>query len=447
MPSRADTTFVETTRRIPAWGYGVAAFVVVAVATGIFLLRDTLPPVPAPDPIDGPLQAKRLWTLEVAGGGVIGTPALGKINNDDFVDVVIPERGGFVTAVDGEEGKVIYRQQLPEKIMASAAVGRVTGEGPSDAVVATTAGIVYALGEDGQALWTSDSKLDLGPIVNKPLLADIDRDRLEDVIVPTARRGLVALGGDRGLKLWDTEEMTDGVVVGSPVAADINGDGAVDIVAGTDRGQVLAVSTTGEDVWKLWSVQLPNKIVYASPVVVDVGGRKLVVVAAREIVALDGGSGRVAWRTLAGKTFAASPLAVDGNKDGVEDVLAISSSGEAYLLSGQYGEDQSSGSVGSEVMATSALFDEDGDDIPEPFMLTKECKFMVLNLARMRSRLTIEAQGADGCFASPVLGDLDRNRRLDAVIATDAGTVIAFQFNRRASRGGIVWGEFLGGSR
>ena len=200
MPSRSDTTFVAATRRIPAWGYGVAAFVVVALGVGIFLLRDTLPPTPTPDPVDGPLQAKRLWTVEVAGGGVIGTPALGKINDDDFLDVVIPERGGFVTAVDGEEGKIIYRQQVPEKIMASVTVGRVTGEGPSDAVVATTGGIVYTLGEDGQSLWTSDSKLDLGPIVNKPLLADIDRDRLEDVIVPTARKGLVALDGDRGLE-------------------------------------------------------------------------------------------------------------------------------------------------------------------------------------------------------------------------------------------------------
>ena len=447
MPSRSDTTFVQATRRIPAWGYGVAAFVVVALGVGIFLLRDTLPPTPTPDPIDGPLQASRLWSVEVTGGGVIGTPALGRVNDDDFLDVVIPERGGFVTAVDGEEGKVIYRQQLPEKIMASVSVGRVTGEGASDAVVATTAGIVYALGEDGRSLWSSDSKLDLGPIVNKPLLADIDRDRLEDVIVPTARKGLVALDGNRGLKLWDTEEMTEGVVVGSPVAADINGDGAVDLVAGTDRGQVLAVSTTGEEVWKLWSVQLPNKILYASPVVVDVGDRKLVAVAAKEIVALDGGSGRVVWRTLAGQTFAASPLAVDGNNDGTEDVLAVTSSGEAYLLSGQHGEDLSSGNVGGEVMATAALFDEDGDDIADPFLLTKDCKFMVLDLSRMRSRLTIEARAADGCFASPVLGDLDRNRRLDAVIATDAGAVTAFQFNRRASRGGVVWGEFLGGSR
>ena len=173
----------------------------------------------------------------------------------------------------------------------------------------------------------------------------------------------------------------------------------------------------------------------------------LVVVAAKEIVALDGASGRVAWRTLAGQTFAASPLAVDGNSDGIEDVLAVTSSGEAYLLSGQYGEDLSSGNVGGEVMATAALFDEDGDGIPEPFLLTKECKFMVLNLSRMRSRLTIESQSGDGCFASPVLGDLDRNRRLDAVIATDAGAVTAFRFNRQTSRGGIVWGEFLGGSR
>ena len=449
IPAGSDTTFVELTRRVPVWGYAATAFLVVAVVAGIFLFRDELSPIPPPGPEEFALQATQLWTLgAVEGGGVLGTPALGNITDNDFLDVVIAHRGGFVTAVDGQEGKVIYQQQVPEGIMASASVGRVAGEGLSQAVVATTAGIVYALGHDGQSLWTSDGALDLGPIVNKPLLADVDNDGLNDVIVPTARQGLVALDGDRGWKLWDTRDMTGADVVGSPVTADVNGDGVMDIVAATSQGQVLTVSADDGDVWQLWSVQLANAIEYASPVVVDVGDAMLVVVAAEGgIVALDGSSGRVTWQALEGQTFAASLLALDGNMDGIEDVLAVTSNGDAYLLGGQYGEDLSSGNVGGGVVATPALYDEDGDGIPEPFLVTLECNLVVLDISRMRARLAIDVQGGGACYASPVLGDLDRDGFLDVVVATDAGAVAAFSFNREVSTGGIVWGEFLGGAR
>ena len=449
MPARSDTTFVELTQRIPAWGYGVIGFAVVALGAGLFLLRDHLPPVtPGPGPSDAPLQAGQLWTLETGeGGAVIGTPALGNINDDNVLDVVIPYRNGFVTAVDGEEGKVIYRQQVPERIMASASVGSVTSTGQPAAIVATIAGVVYALGDDGQSLWASDENLDLGPIVNKPLLADVNGDRLEDVIVPTADQGLVALDGDRGWKLWDTREMTVGKTGSAPIMADVNGDGVMDIVGATGQGQVLVVSASDGEVWKLWSAQLPNAIEYASPTVVDIGDRKLVVVAAKGVVALDGGSGRVAWQALQGRTIASSLLALDGDDDGIDDILAVTSSGDAYLLSGEYGEDLNSGNVGGEVMATAALFDENGDGVPDPFLVTRGCELLVLDISRMRPRVTLNAAGGGGCYASPVLGDIDRDGDLDAVVASDTGVVTAFSFNRQVSAGRMVWGEFLGGSR
>ena len=437
IPVPADTTVMDSPRRVPIWGWVLAAVVVAAIA-GVLLFRDATGPFP--------LQARQLWTLDVTGGGVIGTPALGDVNDDDFVDVVIPDQGGFVTAADGEEGKVIYEQHLSDRIMASASMGRVTEEGLLEALVATTAGMVYAIGDEGQLLWTSDGDLDLGLIVNKPLLADVDGDGLNDVIVPTEQQGLVALEGNRGWKLWDTREMTNGRVVVSPVAADVNGDGTMDIVAATDQGQVLAVSAAGGDVWQLWSAELPSGIEYPSPVVVDIGDSLLVAVAAEEVVALDGGSGRVAWRMLAGESFAASLLAVDGNSDGIEDVLAVTSGGDAYLLSGQYGEDLVSGSVGGEVMATPALHDEDGDGVPEPFLVTRGCDLLVLDLSNMRTRLTVEGTGEGACFASPVLGDLDSDELLDVVVATDTGAVTAYSFNRPVERGAVVWGEFLGGS-
>ena len=72
MPIRPNTTRAETTRGFPAWGFAVAAMVLLSVGAGIFLLSRL-------DSLDSTLQVSRLWTLESAeGGGVIAKTALGK---------------------------------------------------------------------------------------------------------------------------------------------------------------------------------------------------------------------------------------------------------------------------------------------------------------------------------------------------------------------------------
>ena len=449
MPASSDTTFFELGRRMPAWSYGVAAFLVVAVGAGLFLLRDSVPEVALPPGHEeAKLQATRMWTLQGENSGVVGTPALGRINDDDFLDVVIPEFHGYVTVVDGEKGKLQYRESVDKKVIASAAVGRITEEGPAAAVVANQTGVVYAFGDEGQVLWTSGDSLDVGGVGNKPLILDVDGDRLDDVIVPTTGKGLVALNGNRGWKLWDTAERTRGKVVGSPVAADLNDDGVMEIIAATDAGQVLAVSASAGEVWEMWSVELGRAIEYASPAVVEVEGGKRVVVAAGGVVALDGGSGRVVWQQLAGQRISASPLAVDDrNGDGSEDVLIVTGGGATYLLSGQFGDDLSDGSVGGEVLGTPALYDATGDGVPDPFVVTRSCNLIVLDLVRMRPHLAIDVPAAGDCFASPVLGDLDRDGDLDAVVASDGGSVVAYSFNRLIGKGDVVWGEFLGQRR
>lgn len=451
----------------PVWGWAAgAAGLAVVAALLFFLLRES---DPCPE-CGGPLQARVLWTVETDdSGGVIGTPALGHLNEDDFLDVAIPGARGYVTVVDGEEGKVVYERQVPEGIFASAATGRLTLEGPAGTVVGTNVGAVYAIRGDGQFLWSSEDDLDLGGIINKPLLIDVNGDQVQDVVAPTEKQGLVALDGVRGWKIWDTRVMVEGRMYGAPVTGDVNRDGVTDLVGLTDKGEVLAVSASEGNVWELWSASSPSGGGYASPSLIDVGGRTLVVVAGNGVTALEGGSGRVAWRALENREFSfASPVALDADGDEVDDVFAIATAGDAWVLNGQYGEDVSSGNVGDRVRSTPALFDEDGDGRPEVFVLTERCNLHVLDVFRMRDRMTpfaldVDGRGGVACVASPVLGDLNRDGRIDAAFAmsvigdqerdtwlrnpvASSGVVTALAFNRPVPAGSRVWGEFLGGA-
>ena len=57
IPIRSKPTVAETIRRFPAWGYGVAALLAVAVLAGVVLLQDEQQPVsPLPGPSDAQLQ-------------------------------------------------------------------------------------------------------------------------------------------------------------------------------------------------------------------------------------------------------------------------------------------------------------------------------------------------------------------------------------------------------
>ena len=72
MPIRPKTTRVETTPGFPAWGYGVAAMVLLSVGAGIFLLSRL-------DSLDSTLRIRRLLTLGSGkGGGVIRKAAMGE---------------------------------------------------------------------------------------------------------------------------------------------------------------------------------------------------------------------------------------------------------------------------------------------------------------------------------------------------------------------------------
>lgn len=443
----ADKTLVQplAKKRLPAWAYGLVAFLVVGVGLGVFFFKDKLG-FGTPPQISAKLQGGKVWAQQLANGRQgPTTPLLADINGDTFLDVIVADASGFVLAMDGQEGKKIFEAEIMDRILAPPVAGDITGDGIDDVVVATNSGVVVALNGKGKTLWKSSGNLDLGEILNRPVLQDLNGDGVPDVIVPTVNKGLVALDGSRGWKLWDTAEMTRGKMITSPVKADINGDKIVDFVAVTDAGQVLAVTGQGEKVWQIWEGEVPP-IYYGSPLFVTAGDRALIVVAtdAGGIYALNAENGRMAWSAKSANRFFASPVAVDANGDQVPDVVTVAENGEIHVLDALSGDEIWSIALGTGVQASPALFDVNNDNLADLVILDIAGNLRVADIARGRELLAIPVSGASGFMSSPVVGDVNNDEMVEIVAAAMNGTIANYGLNRTTRRASAPWPMFLG---
>jgi len=455
--TRTSVTSARTSK-FPPWAYGLFGFLVVGVFLALFLFKDNLD-FGSPKQIHAELQAVSVWSrrLPTTVTGVSRsnptTPVIADINGDKILDVVMGDGQGFVLALDGKTGKKIFDVHVKDKILAPLVASDLEDNGTLDIVVATNSGIVKAINGEGKELWSTSRDLNLGAVWNRPVLQDINNDNTPDVIVPTKNKGLVGLDGARGWKLWDTEELGQGPVVTTPAVGDINQDGVVDFIYTTNTQQLIAVSSQNNRVWRLWESKLPANVLFASPVLLNIGKRNLIV-ALTEVgpVAFFADNGRQAWSVDLPKRFFASPIGVDANGDKIQDVVTVAENGDVYVFDSLTGDEIWSVSLGVDVQASPAAIDIDEDGLADLVVLDKAGRMLVLNMARGRPVLTIQAtksiitQGdkRDGFFASPLIADLTGDGMIEVVTASQEGEITAYGLNRTIRKGQSVWPVFLG---
>lgn len=171
-----------------------------------------------------------------------------------------------------------------------------------------------------------------------PVVADINGDKILDVIVGDAHGHLSAFDGEAGKQIFDLD-VSDRILA-PLVSADLNGDGQADIIATTNSGNVIAVNGKGQLLWKSTS-DLALGTLVNRPVLYDINGDKVpdVIIPTMDkgLVALDGSRGWRIWDTadmMKGKVIT-SPIAADINGDGVMDFVAVTDSGQTLAVTTQ----------------------------------------------------------------------------------------------------------------
>ena len=175
-----------------------------------------------------------LWDYKLSGPGTRSSPAVGDIDDDGILEVVIGSEDGTVYSFNSQNGDLEWSYQTGDIVDSSPSLGDIDKDGKLEVVIGCNDGKVYAFnGEDGSLVWNFTTG---GRVGASPTLGDIDNDRELDVIIGSLDGNLYALYGENGSVKWSFQ--TGGRIRSSAALADIDNDMKLEVIVGSDDNNV-----------------------------------------------------------------------------------------------------------------------------------------------------------------------------------------------------------------
>jgi len=212
--------------------------------------------------------------LDPAVGGleiVIGNRAFGTVlcldgDNSDGIDEGISAAGipgAPYAGVEGVDWDLLWIFYAGGQIWASPAIGDVDNDGTLDVVIGSTNGNLYILnGKNG----TMETSIPVGDaIYPSAALTNLDSDAYLEMVVGAGNVYCFEWTGS----VWNREWTfcTVGAVYSSAAVGDVDGDGSLEIVVGSADGEVYCISSTvvvDSFATAEWSYQTEGPV-YSSP--------------------------------------------------------------------------------------------------------------------------------------------------------------------------------------
>ncbi|MGQ4913324.1 MAG: FG-GAP-like repeat-containing protein [Candidatus Asgardarchaeia archaeon] len=209
-------------------------------------------------------HAYLLWRC-TTGSAVVSSPALGDVDGDGKLEVIIGSYDNNIYVLSGENGTCLWKYLTGDLVRSSPALGDVDGDGKLEVIIGSDDNNIYVLnGEDGTRLW----KYATGSWVDSsPALGDVDGDGKPEVIIGSYDNNIYVLNGEDGTLLW--KYSTGDLVWSSPALGDVDGDGKPEVIIGSDDNNIYALN--GEDGTLLWKYSTGD-LVRSSPALGDVDG-------------------------------------------------------------------------------------------------------------------------------------------------------------------------------
>lgn len=218
------------------------------------------------------ISGEKLWT-KYTGGRIIKGITVGDIDNDGSVEILAPiaSKEGGCLALDATSGEKKWffsssGQAIPPKI------GDVNGDGQNE-IICTGGGKLYCINIQGKLLWKKSIGSDLSDTFwsCEPTLFDIDKDDKLEVIV-VANNRLVILDG-KGNEILNISygSSRHNRSINPPLVVDINRDGINDVVWADCSNNLYAISINKKIVpgFPVYAISTYGDHFHTTPIVLD----------------------------------------------------------------------------------------------------------------------------------------------------------------------------------
>lgn len=236
-----------------------------------------------------------LWKFDT-GNDVVASPAIGDVDSDGTLEVVIGSTDGNVYVLDGPTGSLEHTFSTGGAVYASAAIANLDGDTNLEIVVGSTDGTVYYYQWDGTTGTTQASYATGGAVYSSAAIGDIDGDGVLEIVVGSNDWNVYALDTSATLE-WSFT--TGGAVYSSPALANRGScnphriewqmfrhdarrtgfygppSGELDVYVGSDDGYLYLLNgDDGSMVDRFEVYKSYTGGIHTSPSVVDVDGDK-----------------------------------------------------------------------------------------------------------------------------------------------------------------------------
>ncbi len=383
------------------------------------------------------------------------SPVIGDLDgNFTNMEIVISRSGGMgvqgALHVYNSSGGEIWKYRSSSPILSSPALGDINNDGDLEVVVGSDDGTLHVFHSNGSDLYGWPQSV-MNKIRSAPALSDLDNDMSDGLeIIVGSYDGKVYAWYSNGTLWWSVE--AGSLLSSSPAVGDIDGDSDLEVVIGSEDGWIYAFHHDGFTV-QGWPVELGGKIA-SSPAIGDIDGDgDLEVVVGwwgddtGKVYAFHhDGSNVENWPKETAREVLSSPALGDLDGDGYLEVVVGDWSGTVYAWyyngTPMWNRSTEAGSIYS----SPAVGDIDGDGKPE----------IVVGLQRSTAGGRVYAWHYNGSLVSefplntsnpidpsPALGDIDGDGDIELVVGSSAkGDVYVWDLEGAYNHSNMEWRMF-----